>query len=328
MGDNYSSIEPDQSIRASSRVKPIVVTKRKRKGVIGIKFWKDPITQAISVVGLLVAIGVLVSAYGKGDGDIEEAVTSTVSPVSYESPAPVETPVKSVVGGVDILASIVRVVAECKNGDSKSGTGTIFIDEFHVLTSNHVVSSIDDCIVRELFVETIDRIDSAPIRTHSAQIFATDDEADLAILKIAPLGRFDKVLTAVKVSVTNGIGDPIIAVGFPGIGGDSVTVTRGEISGYAKYQGIQWIKSSVAISGGNSGGGVFDLVGGLVGVPTMLGTVGVEAITDCRPDRDTNGDGEIDADDQCVSVGGFINSLSPVGRAVELAEASGLKEAP
>jgi hypothetical protein len=46
--------------------------------------------------------------------------------------------------------------------------------------------------------------------------------------------------------------------------------------------------------------------------------------TDCRPDRDTNSDGEVDEDDECVSMGGFINTLSPGSSAIELAKSKGL----
>lgn len=328
MDGKITPAEPAQPFHAVPQVKPIVVTNRVRSSRVRTGFKRSPVTQAIGAIGLLLVVGVVVSLLSDNDGTVKtvDATTSSVAP--GVSSVPAAAPTKSVVSEVDILASVVQVVSECGNGDSYSGSGTVFIDEFHVLTSNHVVSSDGDCSVVELFVETIERIDSAPIRTHTAKIFAIDEEADLAILKIAPIGSFAKTLEAVKVSSKSNIGDPIIAIGFPGIGGDSVTVTSGEISGYANYDGIQWIKSSVSISGGNSGGGVFDSNGGLVGIPTRVGTAGVERATDCRPDRDTNSDGEIDDDDQCVPVGGFINSLSPVGRAVDLASTNGLKVSP
>ncbi len=328
MDGTITPAEPAQSFQVMSQVKPVVVTNRVRSSRLKNGFRQNPITQAIGAIGTLLLIGVVFSLLNNNDGTEKtvDATTSSVAP--GDSSVPAAAPTKSVVSEVDILASVVQVVSECRNGGSYSGSGTVFVDEFYVLTSNHVVSSDGDCSVVELFVETIERIDSAPVRTHSAEIFAIDEAADLAILKIAPIGSFAKALKPVKVSIKSNIGDSIIAIGFPGIGGDSVTVTSGEISGYANYEGIQWIKSSVSISGGNSGGGVFDSNGGLVGIPTQVGTAGVERATDCRPDRDTNGDGEIDDDDQCVPVGGFINSLSPVGRAVDLASVNGLKVAP
>ena len=114
------------------------------------------------------------------------------------------------------------------------------------------------------------------------------------------------------------------AIGFPAIGGDSVTVTKGEVSGFNNYRGVRWIKSSISISGGNSGGGAFNANGELIGVPTSLGVPGNNETTDCRPVRDTNGDGKIDSHDECVSMGGFINSLSPGSGAIDLAKSKGL----
>ena len=56
----------------------------------------------------------------------------------------------------------------------------------------------------------------------------------------------------------------------------------------------------------------------------MFGVPGIDETTDCRPDRDTNGDGKIDSHDECVSMGGFINSLSPGSGVIELAKTKGL----
>ncbi len=328
MDGTITPAAPSQSSQGMSQTKPITVNKRVRALSAKTGFRRNPITQAVGAISLLLVIGVVVSLLSNNDGTVKTVDGTTSSATPAVSSLPVAEPTEIVVSEVDILASVVQVVSECDDGSSNVGSGTIFFDEFHVLTSNHVVSSDSDCNIIKLFVETIERIDSAPIRTHTAEILAIDEKADLAILKIAPIGSFAKTLKAVKVSSKSNIGDPIIAIGFPSIGGESVTVTSGEISGYANFEGIQWIKSSVSISGGNSGGGVFDTTGGLVGVPTAAGTANAETVTDCRPDRDTNGDGEIDDDDLCVPIGGFINSLSPVGRAVDLARANGLKLAP
>ena len=319
--------EPGQSSQGARQINPISVTKRFRPMSAKDRLSRNPTTQAVLAIGVLLALGVVVSVLRDDDGGKNVDVT-TSSSVNVETTLPSISPTNNVVSGVDIRASVVQVVSECDNADSYGGSGTIFIDQFHVLTNAHVVSSHDDCSIEKLFIETVDRIDSAPIRTHSAEILALDEKADLAILKITPIGVFGGALKAVKVSSTSKIGDPIIAIGFPSIGGDSVTVTRGEISGYVNFDGIQWIKSSISISGGNSGGGIFDEFGGLVGVPTALGTAGVENPTDGRPYRDTNGDAQIDDDDQCTSMGGFINSISPVKRAIDLAKANGLIVTP
>jgi hypothetical protein len=175
MDGKITPAEPAQQFQAVPQVKPIVVTNRVRSSRVKTGFKQSPITQAIGAIGLLLVIGVFVSLLNNNDGTAKtvDATTSSVAPVNSSVPA--AAPTKSVVSEVDILASVVQVVSECRNGGTYSGSGTVFIDEFYVLTSNHVVSSDGDCSVVELFVETIERIDSAPIRTHTAKIFAIDE---------------------------------------------------------------------------------------------------------------------------------------------------------
>ncbi len=67
------------------------------------------------------------------------------------------------------------------------------------------------------------------------------------------------------------MGEKLWIVGFPGIGGETMTVTQGIVSG--KTQGTprfpgEWIKTDAIISPGNSGGAAFDQLGNLVGAPT------------------------------------------------------------
>ncbi len=256
------------------------------------------------------------------------------SPSSTEDGAPISTVADSdavelapgieTVSGVNVIKSIVQVVAQDSGDDCAYGSGSIIIDSSYVLTNFHVVEDDEECNIDKIFIETIERIDLAPVRTHSAEVFAINEDADLVILKIKPLSSNSIELIPVKIAPEVRLGDELTAIGFPAIGGESVTVTKGEISGFSNYGGVRWIKSSISISGGNSGGGAFNLNGELVGVPTLMGVPGIDETTDCRPDRDTNGDGEIDSDDECVSMGGFINSLSPGSGAIELAKSKGL----
>jgi hypothetical protein len=120
------------------------------------------------------------------------------------------------------------------------------------------------------------------------------------------------------------LGDPIIILGYPGIGGETITLTRGEVSGFTFQQGYgnrAFIKTSATIAGGNSGGLAATLQGEIIGVPTQVGSGDIAgAIVDCRPLADTNRDGVIDERDNCVPTGGFINALRPVNLAQPLLE--------
>ena len=117
------------------------------------------------------------------------------------------------------------------------------------------------------------------------------------------------------------VGDQINIFGYPGIGGETITFTSGNVSGFTHESGVQgraWIKTDATIAGGNSGGTAVDEDGLLVGVPTQGGVT--DEIVDARPVADTNGDGVVDGQDSAVPIGGFINALRPVNLALPLVE--------
>ena len=113
-------------------------------------------------------------------------------------------------------------------------------------------------------------------------------------------------------------------VGFPALGGETLTTIRGIISGTRVIDGVTWIKTDAGISGGNSGGAALDADGFLVGVPTMYSSTEDGELVDCRPGADTNGDGTIDERDGCQSVGGTLSLLSPVAEVEALLRRAGI----
>jgi S1-C subfamily serine protease len=269
-----------------------------------------PRLAAISLVTGIVGVGLFLGA----DNGEPDKTTEKPSPVTLdEIVADQMSGGDQIVSGVDVMRSVVQVIVTEKGVICASGSGTVVIDSAHVLTSLHVVQEDRSCGVEEIFVETISFIDQPPKRTYSARVVALDENSDLAILKISPLARNAPELIPVRIAGEVQLGDSLTAIGFPAIGGNTVTVTKGEVAGFSNYLGVRWIKSSVSISGGNSGGGAFNSDGELIGVPSFFGSPDSDETTDCRPIEDTNDDGLIDSGDLCVSMGGFINSLSPFG---------------
>ncbi len=121
------------------------------------------------------------------------------------------------------------------------------------------------------------------------------------------------------------LGDEMYILGYPGIGGETITLTSGEVSGFTAESGRgerAFIKTSATIAGGNSGGLAANARGELIGVPTQLGYGGDGQYIDCRVLADTNRDGRIDDQDSCVPTGGFINALRPLDLATPLIEAA------
>jgi len=63
------------------------------------------------------------------------------------------------------------------------------------------------------------------------------------------------------------IGEPVITIGSPG--GFSNTLSNGIISQLRLLDGQKLVQTTAAISGGSSGGGLFDAKGNLIGITTF-----------------------------------------------------------
>lgn len=121
------------------------------------------------------------------------------------------------------------------------------------------------------------------------------------------------------------VGDTINIFGFPAIGGNTITFTKGIVSGFSSEDQLgdrAWIKTDATISGGNSGGLAADANGHIIGVPTIAAASRDTETSDCRQVQDTNGDGTVDQNDSCVPIGGFLNGIRPVNLAQPLIDAA------
>jgi S1-C subfamily serine protease len=217
------------------------------------------------------------------------------------------------------------------------GSGTLISDDGLILTNAHVASpaSQGDASAEPdaLAVAVIESEDKPPVFSYLAEVKAVDGFLDLAVIRItatldgAELDARDLDLPYVPVGDSNEvrIGDALYIFGYPAIGGDTLTFTTGNVSGFTAEEQIgdrAWIKTDATISGGNSGGLGADVRGRIIGVPTIASSGADTDITDCRVVQDTNGDGRLTNDDTCIPIGGFINALRPVNLALPLIEAA------
>lgn len=161
------------------------------------------------------------------------------------------------------------------------GSGSIIDARGYVLTNFHVVRdpntgrpfNSED----RIYVGVSTSTDRPPDRIFRAQVVVLDNNLDLALLRLIAMKEggplpADLGLTAIPVgdSDTVQIGDRIQVIGFPGLGGDTVTLTQGIVSGF--LDGRAWIKTDTQINRGNSGGIAINLAGELIGVPTDVVT--------------------------------------------------------
>jgi S1-C subfamily serine protease len=234
----------------------------------------------------------------------------------------------------DLARATVQVVALDREGESWvplwSGSGSVIDPSGIILTNQHVVDrSLYD--FEAVGIAVTSSSDQPPSPAYLAEVIAQDSQLDLAVVRV--VSDLDGIAVSIQLphvelgdSDAIEIGDRLRILGYPGIGGETITFTEGAVSGFTLERGIAgraWIKTDATIAGGNSGGLGANQQGELVGIPTIV-TSGSEhgETVDCRPLADTDRDGDIDGSDTCVPVGGFINALRPVNLALPLIEAA------
>ncbi|MEM7457231.1 MAG: trypsin-like peptidase domain-containing protein [Planctomycetota bacterium] len=247
-------------------------------------------------------------------------------------------------GGIgDVMHSVVQIVAmrEGFMGGMTSawtGSGTIVHPQGIILTNCHVANpramGMSSPPADRLGVAITERSDRPPALSYFAQVVSYDADLDLAVIRIVAdvKGRRISKLNLPSVPLGDSenldLGHRLSIFGYPGIGGETVTYTSGDVSGFSSEKGVRssraWIKTDATISGGNSGGTAVDKAGFLVGVPTQAAAGSGITPVDARPVLDTNKDGRIDQRDTPMAIGGFINGLRPINLAVPLLEKAGM----
>lgn len=221
-------------------------------------------------------------------------------------------------------------------GDLKlgwTGSGTIISADGLILTNAHVVLPNDQFPVDAIGVALSLEDDQPPTILYYAEVLQANKRLDIAVVQIVtdvkgnPMDSSTLDLPFVPLGNADDLklGDSLTILGYPGIGGETITLTRGEVGGFTteeEFGDRAFIKTSATIAGGNSGGLAADAEGRLVGVPTQLGYGGSDQFVDCRVLADTNRDGKVNGLDSCVPTGGFINALRPINLAMPLIEAA------
>ncbi len=226
----------------------------------------------------------------------------------------------------DLARRVVQIQLLLDGTPVCTGSGSIVSSDGLVLTNSHVIAQSAVCPHDTIGVAVVDRADAAPDLAFEADLLADSPELDLAVIRIAratdgsAVPQFPTVPIGAATDVQ--LGDELRILGFPGIGGETITATTGAVSGFvdtAEGGARSWIKTDATIAGGNSGGLAADADGRIVGIPTQVGA-GTGAVVDCRFLADSDGDGDLDGDDSCVPTGGFLNGVRPIEFALPLIE--------
>ena len=142
------------------------------------------------------------------------------------------------------------------------GSGFVIHPAGYIVTNEHV---IDQATEVDVVFSNGDKLE--------AEVVATDNEHDLAVLKVKP----SKPLPAITLGTSEDlmIGEPVYAIGNPF--GYAGTMTRGivsavdrklDISATKSYTGL--IQTDASINPGNSGGPLLNAYGQVVGINTAI----------------------------------------------------------
>lgn len=170
------------------------------------------------------------------------------------------------------------------------GSGIIISKDGYILTNNHIINSADSSIYYEVSEATKVSVylynDETP---YEAKIIGTDEQTDLAIIKIEKDN-----LTVAELGDSNSIkiGEFAMAIGNP-LGMES-SVTSGIISAVNRSvtseDGTTYnlIQTDAAINSGNSGGALVNAEGKVIGINTLkLSGSGIEGMGFAIPINET-----------------------------------------
>jgi V8-like Glu-specific endopeptidase len=157
------------------------------------------------------------------------------------------------------------------------GSGTVIDAKGTILTNAHVVrSSYDPTLPADAFQVCLTRSNApdSPVCEFVAGLVAMHETQDLALLRMDNVdARGNSVTFDFNLPYQNSgnlaVGDSLTAIGYPDIGGKTITYTTGVVSGFIEEGGTKYIKTDAVISFGNSGGTTVDSVGNFVGIPTI-----------------------------------------------------------
>lgn len=174
---------------------------------------------------------------------------------------------------------VARLTCEFSDGtDNTVGKGssvaTLIGSIPHFITNKHVVEDdlpLSDCRAELLSGETV---------TVPSDAVTVSEKVDVGYIR-ASGAAFSGIDTSVKTcSNKPAIGDAVVILGYPRVGGSGITATEGIISGFDD----EYYVTSAKIEQGNSGGAAVHVKNNcLLGMPTLVVAGRIEALARILP---------------------------------------------
>ncbi|MBQ7923477.1 MAG: trypsin-like peptidase domain-containing protein [Clostridia bacterium] len=145
---------------------------------------------------------------------------------------------------------------------SGAGSGVILSADGYIITNNHVICGSDGVTIAETIIVRLTNGEE-----YKAEVIGADGDSDIAILKIEAEGLTPAVCTD---SDKLAVGEDVVVVGNP-LGELGGSVTNGIISALDREIDVNGVtmnlmQTNAAVNPGNSGGGIFNMRGELVGI--------------------------------------------------------------
>ena len=234
--------------------------------------------------------------------------------------------------------SVVQVTALMLNQDGElkpawSSSGAIVSQDGLILTSAQAVLPHKNFPVDALEVSLTLQPNVAAVPAYYAEVVQADPLQDLAIilittdLKRRPVNRSQLKLPAVSLVNSDPLppGGKLNLLGYASLDEPTLSVNTTTVDAALERPvplDNDFIHISVTLPGGNSGGLAVNSQGQLFGMLTSQGFNGDRQFMACQTLVDTNRDGKVDGQDDCIPTGGRINALRPIRLAVPLIEAA------
>lgn len=167
-----------------------------------------------------------------------------------------------------------------------TGSGTVIDESGFILTNYHCVGyTADDTSGTGLYnsqglvgIALTDDVKAYSQPQYLARFMGGDNVKDIAVIKMEtdlngnPIPA-DLALKSIQMSDSEDVqlGEDVNILGFPGVGGETITFTSGRVSGFIDEDGdneTDWIKTDALVNHGNSGGTALNQDGLMIGIPT------------------------------------------------------------
>ncbi len=193
---------------------------------------------------------------------------------------------------------------------SGAGSGVIMSSEGHIITNYHVVAASDGKSYADVIKVRLKNGDE-----YEATVIGGDADADIAVIKI----QTEKTLVSAAFADSDklAVGEEVIAIGNP-LGELSGTTTNGIISALARSVNIEGVdmnllQTNAAVNPGNSGGGLFNMSGELIGIVNAKSSgTGIEGLGFAIPSNDAYAKAK-----EIIEAGGNVGSSRNVMIGVE-----------